>query len=37
MRERLQPLLDEGPANPDRREEPDLQSMYELHHFVRGA
>jgi hypothetical protein len=36
MRERLRPVLDEGPVNPDRREEPDLESMYDLHHFVRG-
>lgn len=35
MRERLQPILDEGPVSPVRREEPDLQSMYELHHLVR--
>jgi len=37
MRDRLQPVLDEGPANPVRREEPDVQTMYELHHIVRGA
>jgi hypothetical protein len=36
MRDRLQPILEEGPVNPDRREEPDLESMYDLHHFVRG-
>jgi hypothetical protein len=36
MRDRLQPLLDEGPVNPVRREEPDLESMYDAHHFVQG-
>jgi hypothetical protein len=36
MRDRLQPVLEEGPVNPVRREEPDLQSMYDLHHCVRG-
>ena len=37
MRDRVQPLLDEGPVNPDRREEPDLESIYETHHVVRGS
>jgi hypothetical protein len=37
MRDRLQPVLDEGPANPGRREQPDLETMYELHHVVRGG
>jgi hypothetical protein len=37
MRDRLQPVLDEGPVNADRREEPDLQTMYDLHHIVRSA
>jgi hypothetical protein len=36
MRDRLQPVLDEGPVNPVRREEPDLESMYDVHHIVRG-
>jgi len=36
MRDRLQPILDEGPVNPVLREEPDLESMYETHHFVQG-
>jgi hypothetical protein len=36
MRDRLQPVLDQGPATPTRREEPDLETMYELHHIVRG-
>ena len=37
MRDRVQPLLEEGPVNPDRREEPDLESIYETHHVVRGS
>jgi len=36
MRDRLGPILAEGPVNPVEREEPDLESMYELHHLVRG-
>jgi hypothetical protein len=36
MRDRLQPVLDEGPVNPVRREEPDLESMYDAHHIVKG-
>ncbi len=36
MRDRLQPVLDERPVNPLRREKPDLETMYDLHHFVRG-
>lgn len=37
MRDRVQPLLEEGPVNPVRQEEPDLESMYDVHHFVRGS
>jgi len=36
MRDRLRPILDEGPVDPDRGGPPDLESMYELHHCVRG-
>jgi len=36
MRDRLRPILDEGPVDPERGERPDLDSMYELHHCVRG-
>ena len=36
MRDRLRPMLDEGPVDPERGEQPDLESMYELHHRVRG-
>jgi len=36
MRDRLRPILDEGPVDPDRGGTPDLESMYELHHCVRG-
>lgn len=36
MRDRLRPILDEGPVDPQRGERPDLESMYELHHCVRG-
>ena len=35
MRDRVQPVLDEGPVNPVRREEPDLQTMYDVHHIVQ--
>lgn len=34
IRDHIRPVLDESPANPDRRDAPDLQSMYDLHHFV---
>ena len=34
MRDRLAPALAEGLANPERSEEPDLESIYELHHLV---
>src|SRR6059058_5256525 len=37
MRDRLRPVLDEGPVDPERGEQPDLESMYELHHCVRGV
>jgi hypothetical protein len=36
MRDRLQPLLEEGPANPDNAAMPDREGMYELHDVVRG-
>lgn len=36
MRDQLGPILAEGPIKPVEREEPDLESMYELHHIVRG-
>jgi hypothetical protein len=36
MRDRLRPILDEGPADPELGQQPDLESMYELHHCVRG-
>ncbi len=36
MRERLQPLLEQGPANPDAGGPPDRISSYELHDVVRG-
>jgi hypothetical protein len=31
MRERLQPLLEQGPANPENSAMPDREGMYELH------
>jgi len=34
--DRLRPILVEGPVDPERGEQPDLESMYELHHCVRG-
>jgi hypothetical protein len=34
MRDRLAPVLAEGPVNEERGEEPDLESVYELHHLV---
>ena len=36
MSTRLRPILDEGPIDPERGEQPDLETMYELHHSVRG-
>ena len=36
MSTRLRPILDEGPIDPERGEQPDLETMYELHHCVRG-
>ena len=36
MREQLQPLLEQGPANPDNAAEPDREGMYELHDVVAG-
>jgi hypothetical protein len=36
VRERLRPILDEGPVDPERGAQPDLESMYELHDTVRG-
>jgi hypothetical protein len=34
--DRLRPILDEGPVDLERGEQPDLESMYELHHCVRA-
>ena len=34
MRDRLAPILADGPVKPVPREEPDRESIYELHHFV---
>jgi hypothetical protein len=36
MRDRLRPILDQGPVDPERGGQPDLESMYELHHCARG-
>ena len=36
MREQLQPLLEQGPANPDNAAQPDREGMYELHDVVAG-
>ena|SRR5690242_9107352 len=36
MRDRLAPALADGPVNPVERGEPDLESIYELHHLVEG-
>jgi len=36
MRERLQPILDQGPTNPDDVAGPDREDIYDLHHVVRG-
>jgi hypothetical protein len=36
MRERLASALAEGPINTVEREEPDLESIYELHHLVEA-
>ena len=36
MRDRLRPILDEGPIDPERGGQPNLESIYELHHIVRG-
>jgi hypothetical protein len=36
MRDRLRPILDQGPVDTERGEQPDLESMYELHHCARG-
>ena len=36
MDERLRPILDQGPANPDDAAAPDREDIYSLHHVVRG-
>jgi hypothetical protein len=36
MRERLQPILEEGPVNPESAEPPDREGIYELHDVFRG-
>lgn len=35
MVERLQPLLEQGPANPENAGPPDHQALYDLHDVVR--
>ena len=37
IRDRVRPVLEEALPNPDRPDAPDLESMYDLHHFVTGA
>ena len=34
IRDRVRPVLEEALPNPDRSDAPDLESMYDLHHFV---
>jgi hypothetical protein len=36
MRDRLQPLLDEGPANSENAAMPDREGMYDLHDVFHG-
>jgi hypothetical protein len=36
MRDCLAPALAEGPINPVERQEPDLESIYELYHLVEA-
>jgi hypothetical protein len=36
MRERLQPILEEGPVDPENAEPPDREGIYELHDVFRG-
>lgn len=37
MKERLQPILDQGPANPDNAAPPSHEAMYDLHDVAKGA
>ena len=36
-RERLNPAIEQGPANPDNTGPPDRDSSYQLHNLVRGT
>jgi hypothetical protein len=36
MRDRLQPILEEGPVNPDNAAPPDREGTYELHDVLRS-
>jgi hypothetical protein len=36
MRDRLQPILEEGPVNPDNASPPDREGTYELHDVLRS-
>jgi hypothetical protein len=36
MRDRLQPVLEEGPVNPDNASPPDREGTYELHDILRS-
>jgi hypothetical protein len=36
MSEKLRPLLEQGPANPDNAAQPDREGMYELHDVATG-
>jgi hypothetical protein len=36
VRERLQPILEEGPVNPDNAAPPDREGTYELHDLLRS-
>src|SRR4051794_4379237 len=36
LQERLQPLLAEGPVNPDNAAMPDRDGTYDLHHVFQG-
>jgi hypothetical protein len=36
LRDRLQPILEEGPVNPDNAAPPDREGTYELHDVLRS-
>lgn len=36
VRDRLQPILEEGPVNPDNAAPPDREGTYELHDLLRS-